>query len=78
MGSLTLKRHSSFQNQNNGKATTSFALRRLVFKLQQEVLKFTDICVSWSSPKLTWGQKNSSLISGNRPGENFFITHPYA
>ena len=54
MGSLTLKRHSSFQNQNNGKATTSFALRRLVFKLQQEVLKVTDICVSWSSPKLTW------------------------
>ena len=32
---LTLKRHNSF----------------LIFKLQEEVLKFNDICVSWSSPK---------------------------
>ena len=24
---------------------------RLIFKLQQEVLKFNDICVGWSSPK---------------------------
>ena len=30
----------------------SFAPRRLIFKLQQEALKFNDICVSWSSPKL--------------------------
>ena len=29
----------------------SFAFRPLIFKLQQEVLKFSDICVSWSSPK---------------------------
>ena len=36
MDSLTLKR---------------FAPRPLIFKLQQEVLKFNDICVSWSSPK---------------------------
>ena len=54
MDSFTLKRHNSFQNQNNGKATHNFAPRRLIFKLQQEVLKFNDICVSWGSPKLTW------------------------
>ena len=51
MGSLALKRYDSFQNQNNRKATHGFAPRRLIFKLQQEVLKFNDICVSWSSPK---------------------------
>ena len=33
------------------KATHSFAPRPLIFKLQQEVLKFNDICVSWSYPK---------------------------
>ena len=53
MDTLTLKRHFFFffQNQNNRKATQSFASRPLIFKLQQEVLKFNDICVSWSSPK---------------------------
>ena len=51
MESPTLKRHNFFQNKNNGKATHSFAPRPLIFKLQQEVLKFNDICVSWSSPK---------------------------
>ena len=56
MDSLTLKRHNSLQNQNNRKATHSFAPRRLTFKLQLEVLKFNDIGLSWSSPKLTWGQ----------------------
>ena len=51
MDSLTLKRHNSFQNEINGKATHSFAPRPTTFKLQQEVLKFSDICVNWSSPK---------------------------
>ena len=51
MDSLTLKRHNSFQNENNRKATQSFALRSPIIKLQQEALKFNDICVSWSSPK---------------------------
>ena len=51
MDSLTLKRHNSFQNQNNKKATHSFALSPLIFKLQQEVLKFNDIYLSWGSPK---------------------------
>ena len=50
MDSLTLK-HNYFQNENNRKATHSFAPRPLIFKLQQEVLKFNDICVSWSSRK---------------------------
>ena len=51
MDSLTLKLHNSFQNYDDRKATHSFAPRPLIFKLQQEVLKFNDICVSWSSPK---------------------------
>ena len=29
----------------------SFAHTPLTFKLQQNFLKFNDICVSWSSPK---------------------------
>ena len=37
-----------FVQQN---ATQSFAPRPLIFKLQQDVLKFNDICVSWSFPK---------------------------
>ena len=54
MDSLTLKRHNAFQNENNRKATQSFAHRRLIFKLQQEVLKFNDIYVNRSTPTLTW------------------------
>ena len=46
---LTLKRHNSFQNQNNRKARHGFAPRPLIFKLQQKVLKFNEICMSWSS-----------------------------
>ena len=52
MDTLTLKRHTFFQNENKRKATHIFAPRPLIFKLQQELLKFNDICVSWSSPKL--------------------------
>ena len=51
MDSLTSKGHNSFQNQNNRKATDSFASKPLIFKLQLEVLKLNDICMSWSSPK---------------------------
>ena len=47
----TLKRHNSFQNENNIKLAHSFASRFLIFKLEQEVLKFNDICMSWSSPQ---------------------------
>ena len=49
--SLTLKSHNYFQNKNNRKATHSFAPRPLIFKFQQEILKFNDTCVSWTSPK---------------------------
>ena len=42
-----LKSHDSFQNKNNRKAIHSFAPRPQNFKLQQEVLKLSDICVSW-------------------------------
>ena len=51
MDSLTLKHHNSFQNKNSRKATHIFAPRPLILKLQQKLLKFNDICVSWSSPK---------------------------
>ena len=51
MDLLTLKGHKSFQNQNNKKLTHSFAPRPLIFKLQQEVLKFNGNFVSWSSPE---------------------------
>ena len=48
---LTLRRHNSFQNYNNRIATHSFAARPVIFNLQQEVLKLSYICVSWSSAK---------------------------
>ena len=40
---LTLKPHNSFQNENNRKAIHAFAPRPLIFKLEQEVLKYSDI-----------------------------------
>ena len=46
MDSLTLKRHNSFRNEINRKATLISAPRPLNFKLQQEVLKFNDTFVS--------------------------------
>ena len=51
MNSLTLKHHNSFQNQNNRKATPSFVPRPLIYKLQQEVLRFNNNGVTWNSPK---------------------------
>ena len=51
MDSVTLNCHDFFQNLNNRKVTHSFAPRILIFKLQQEILKLNDTCVSWSSPK---------------------------
>ena len=47
MESMSLKRHNSFKNENNRKATHSVAPRILIFKLQQKVWKFNGICVSW-------------------------------
>ena len=51
IGILTLKSHNSFQNWNYKKATHSFAPGSLTFMLEKEVLRFNDICVSWSFPK---------------------------
>ena len=52
MDSLTLKAIvSSKIKTENRKATHTFVPRPLIFKLQQEVLKFNDICVSCSSTK---------------------------
>ena len=39
MNCFTLKRHSSFKNQNNTKATQNFTPKPLIFKVQQENLK---------------------------------------
>ena len=59
---------NSFQYQNNRKATDSFAPRSLASKLLQEVLKFNDICVSWSSPKTD--SEINFLNLENRSSEN--------
>ena len=61
MDSLTLKRHNSFKNKNDRKATHSFAPRSRIFKLQQEVLKFNDMRMSWSSPKIDLNTNFSNL-----------------
>ena len=45
MDFLTLQRHKTQFIK------CSFDARPLIFELQQEVLKFNDICVIWSSPK---------------------------
>ena len=55
MDFFSLKRHNSFQNWNIRKATRSFASRPLICKLQQEIWKFNDICVSSSSSKTDLG-----------------------
>ena len=51
MESSTLKSHNSFKNKNNTKATNVFAQSSLIFKLQQEILKFNNTCLHWSSSK---------------------------
>ena len=68
MDSMTLKPHNSFQSWNDRKATYSLAPRSLVFKLQQQVLKFNDICVSWSYPKTNL--ETNFLNFENRSFEN--------
>ena len=65
MDSLTLKRHDSFLNKNNKKVKHSFTPRYLIFKLQQEVLKISDIYVSWSSPKIDLDLNFVNLKNGS-------------
>ena len=72
MDSSTLKHHNSFQNKNNRKATHSFTPRPLIFNLQQKVLKFNDICISWSSAKTDLATNFLNL--GNESFENVSFT----
>ena len=73
MDFLTLKRYNSFQSKNNRKVTHSFVKRLLVFKLHQEVLKFNDICLSWSPPKTDL--MTNFLNPQNRSFENVLIVN---
>ena len=70
--SLALKRSNSFQNQNSRKATHSFTPRPPSFKLQQDVWKFNDICVSWNSPKNWPGNKLVKLRKSKFWESQFF------
>ena len=46
------KKHGPLDFNRKAKHTFAlFKLRPLIFKLQQQVLKFNDICVNWTSPK---------------------------
>ena len=72
---LALKCHFSFENlkhkknkKRKKKNTCSCSQTPLVFKLQQEVLKSSDIYVSCRSPKLNW--KTNFLNLENRSFEN--------
>ena len=55
--------------------THSFVPRPLIFKLQQVVLNFDDICVSWSSPKTDL--ETSFLNLENRSFENVSFSQYY-
>ena len=46
MVSVTLKRYNSFKKKNKQNSHDSFAPGPLIFKLQQDVWKFKDLCVS--------------------------------
>ena len=70
--SLTLKRHNSFQNKNNKKSTHSLAPRPLIFQLEQEILKFNDVYISWKIPKT--GLETRFLNLENRSFENIFFS----
>ena len=63
MDSLTLNVITPFKIEIMEKPH-SFAPRPLIFKLEQDALKFSDICVSWSSPKTVY------LNAKNRSFEN--------
>ena len=52
----------------------SFVPRPLIFKLQQGVLKFNDICISWSSPKTNL--VTTVLNVENRSFENVIFDIP--
>ena len=68
MDPLTLKHHNSFQNEYKRKVTHCFALRPLIFKLEQEILKFNNVCVSRGFTKTDMVTNFLSLE--NRSSEN--------
>ena len=63
---------SEFLSYSYSNVTHSFAPRPLIFYLQQEVLKFNDIFVSWSSPKTD--PETNFLNLENIPFENVSIS----
>ena len=65
-----LKHHNSFQNQSNRKATHSFAPRRLIFKLKQEVLKFNELELHKNGPGDKFFKPRQSKFR-ERPNSNF-------
>ena len=73
MDSLTLKRLLPFKIKVR-KKQHSFAPRPLIFKLQQEVTKFNDTCVSWSSPKTDL--ETNFLNLENQRFENVSFSQP--
>ena len=66
---MTLKLHNSFQNR---KARHRFAPRPMIFKLQQEVLKFNDILVS--SRSQTWPSANFFKLRKSKFWERQFFS----
>ena len=52
-------------------AKHNFVPRHLIFKLQQEFLKFNDICVSWSFPKTGMETDFSNLENRSFENVNF-------
>ena len=80
MDSLTLKRHSSFENWNNTKATHIFSHTPLIFKLQQQVLKLDDICVIWSALKTDLKTNFLNLEKKSFENATFFnkLIHSFA
>ena len=51
--------------------TQTFEPKILIFNFQQEVLKFSDICVSWSSPKTDLRIKFLNLENGSLENISF-------
>ena len=50
-GLFDFKASSLLSQLSNKKITHAFAPAPLMFKLQQEIWKFSDVCVSWGLPK---------------------------
>ena len=60
-GAILFKTEHLKNETETEKITTRLFPRFLIFKLQQEVIRFNDICVSWSSPKTDFETNFSNL-----------------